>query len=98
MIQFLFLLFFVSISDVVLADDAEIGREIYHENCSSCHGKEMLKPGLAFDLKKFPKDDFQRFQSAVLNGKGSGMPAWKLKLSAEDVKLIWIYVKTESDH
>ena len=98
MFRGLFFLFIVCIAFMALADDAEIGREIYHENCSSCHGREMLKPGLAFDLKKFPKDDFQRFQNSVLDGKGSGMPAWKLKLSVEDVKLIWIYVKTGWDN
>ena len=53
----------------------------------------MQKPGLAFDLKTFPKGDFFRFQNSVLNGKGSGMPAWRGKLSEDDVQLLWLYVK-----
>jgi mono/diheme cytochrome c family protein len=43
------------------ADNAQIGNEIYHEHCAACHGRDMQKPGLAFDLKKFPKDGLWRF-------------------------------------
>jgi len=95
--QIFFCILILSFSSLGIADDVAIGNEIYHENCSACHGKEMLKPGLAFDLKKFPKEDFQRFRNSVLNGKGSGMPAWSVKLSEEDIKLLWLYVKTASD-
>ena len=91
------LLCFLGSSTAAFADNAQIGREIYHDNCATCHGREMQKPGLAFDLKKFPRDDFQRFQNSVLNGKGSGMPAWNAKLNQEDVQSLWEYVLTGSD-
>ncbi len=52
------------------ADDADLGRDVYGDFCVSCHGRDMVNPGgVTFDLRKFPKDDFERFQNAVLNGK-----------------------------
>ena len=34
------------------------GREVYEDNCQTCHGRDMVSPGLViFDLRKFPKDD-----------------------------------------
>ena len=77
-----------------LADDAEIGREIYRDVCAACHGKDMVSSGVAFDLRKFPKDDPSRFQNSVLNGKGTAMPPWRGQLSQEDVKALWDYLKT----
>jgi mono/diheme cytochrome c family protein len=29
----------------------------------------------------------------VLNGKGAAMPAWRDKLSDDDVELLWAYVR-----
>ena len=78
----------------VNANDAALGREIYQDTCAACHGRDMVSSGLAFDLRKFPLAEFDRFQNAVLNGKPPGMPGWRSQLSAEDVKAIWDYVKT----
>jgi cytochrome c5 len=75
--------------------DVEQGREIYGEFCGSCHGRDMINPGgVTFDLRKFPKDDFERFRNIVLNGKPPGMPPWREKVSEEDVKLLWDYVRS----
>lgn len=76
------------------ADDASLGRDIYKDFCASCHGKDMVGTGLAFDLRKFPLDNLSRFQQSVLNGTAKGMPAWKSQLSEQDVKALWDYVKT----
>ena len=76
------------------ADDMRLGRDIYRDYCATCHGGEMLNPGLAFDLRKFPKEEAERFRNAVLHGKGKGMPALEGQLSAEDVKALWAYVKS----
>jgi mono/diheme cytochrome c family protein len=54
----------------------------------------MLKPGLAFDLKTFPTQDYSRFEKSVLNGKGAGMPAWKSQLNVDDIRLLWAYVQS----
>jgi mono/diheme cytochrome c family protein len=76
------------------ADDAALGREIFHDLCAACHGKNMVSAGLAFDLRLLPRDDYKRFQETVLNGKGSAMPPWRSQLSSEDIKALWDYVKS----
>jgi mono/diheme cytochrome c family protein len=79
------------------ADEAKIdqGREVYGEFCVACHGRDMVSSGpMTFDLRKFPKDDFNRFKDVVLNGKGQAMPPWREKLSDEDVTLLWEYVRS----
>jgi mono/diheme cytochrome c family protein len=75
--------------------DVDQGRDTYQELCSSCHGRDMVNPGtLSFDLRTFPKDDFARFRSSVLSGKGTAMPAWTGKISDEDVLNLWAYVRS----
>ena len=77
-------------------DEAEIdqGREIYGELCVACHGRDMINlSGLSSDLRKFPKDQFDRFRDAVLNGKPPAMPPWRDKITDEDIKLLWAYVR-----
>src|SRR4029453_15127155 len=76
------------------ADDVDLGREVYDDFCVSCHGRDMVAPGgVTFDLRKFPTDDFERFRNAVLEGKPPAMPAWRDKISDDDVKLLWAYVR-----
>ena len=75
--------------------DVDQGRETYGELCVTCHGRDMVNAGaLSFDLRKFPKDDFERFKSSVLNGKGRAMPPWRDKVSDEDVSNLWAYVRS----
>jgi mono/diheme cytochrome c family protein len=70
------------------------GRMIYDDFCVTCHGRDMVTSGaVAFDLRKFPKDDFTRFRNSVLNGKPPAMPAWRDKVSDEEVLLLWAYVR-----
>ncbi len=62
------------------------GREVYEDNCETCHGRDMVSPGLVtFDLRKFPKDDPARFRGSVLDGKGTAMPAFRGRISDEEV-------------
>ena len=79
------------------SSEAEIdqGREIYGELCLACHGRDMINPGgLTFDLRKLPKDQFERFRDAIVNGKPPSMPPWRDKISDEDIKLLWAYVRS----
>lgn len=76
------------------ANPVEEGRSLYHELCASCHGRDMLNPGLAYDLRKFPKEDKKRFVNAVQNGTPKGMPPWKEQLSPEDIDTLWAYVRS----
>ena len=76
------------------ANPVEEGRSLYHELCGTCHGRDMRNPGLAYDLRKFPAQEQQRFVTSVKNGTPKGMPAWKDQLSAEDIDVLWAYVKS----
>jgi len=77
------------------AADIALGRDAFNEMCATCHGRDMIiVGGLAFDLRKFPAAEFERFRRAVMEGKGAGMPAWQDKISDEDLDLLWAYVRT----
>jgi mono/diheme cytochrome c family protein len=89
--------FFVASSNPARAADGDIdqGRDTYQDLCSTCHGRDMVNTGtLSFDLRKFPKDDFARFKSSVLNGKGTAMPSWAGKVSDEDLANLWAYLRS----
>ena len=84
----------VALSAAARADDADLGREVYADFCVTCHGRDMVNPGgVTFDLRKFPRDDFERFRNAVLDGKPPAMPPWRDKISDDDLKLLWAYVR-----
>jgi len=83
-----------TLGSLAFADDVDLGHDLYHELCAGCHGQDMMRPGLAFDLKKFPLNDPERFKNSVLNGKPPAMPAWRSQLSEDDVRLLWAYVKS----
>jgi mono/diheme cytochrome c family protein len=89
--------FFSTSGNAIDSSETEIeqGREIYGELCVTCHGRDMISPGgLTFDLRKFPKEQFERFRDAVLNGKPPTMPPWRDKVTDEDIKLLWVYVRS----
>jgi mono/diheme cytochrome c family protein len=75
-------------------DQIDQGRQVYDDLCATCHGRDMMSPGLVtFDLRKFPKDDAVRFRTSVLDGKGAAMPPWRGKVSDEELNLLWAYVR-----
>jgi mono/diheme cytochrome c family protein len=75
--------------------DVDQGHDTYQDLCSSCHGRDMVNSGtLSFDLRKFPKDESDRFRTSVLNGKGTAMPAWAGKVSDEDLANLWAYIRS----
>jgi len=77
------------------ADLIEQGRDLYADTCAACHGRDMVNAGgIAFDLRKFPKDDFARFRNSVLNGKNEAMPAWRDKIDDNDLAALWAYVRS----
>lgn len=69
------------------------GRALYARHCSHCHGFNMVNPGtIAYDLRRFPRDDEPRFLDSVTNGKNGRMPPWKGVLSQEEIRHLWAYV------
>ena len=67
------------------------GAEIYSVNCSPCHGARMEGPGSAFDLRKFPRDQRERFINSVTRGKNQ-MPPWGDFFKPDQLEALWAYV------
>ena len=74
-------------------DQIAAGAELYAVNCSPCHGARMQDPGAAFNLRKFPPDQHERFVTSVTRGKNQ-MPPWGDMLKPEEVEALWAYVTT----
>jgi mono/diheme cytochrome c family protein len=68
------------------------GAGIYAQNCSPCHGARMLDPNAAFDLRKFPPDEKNRFVNSVTRGKNQ-MPPWGDLLQSDDIDALWAYIR-----
>src|SRR5215472_11330487 len=78
-------------SGSALADE---GRAIYSRQCSRCHGYNMINTGLVgVDLRKFPRDDHERFVDSVRRGRPPRMPPWGDVLSADEIEALWAYVQ-----
>jgi mono/diheme cytochrome c family protein len=74
------------------AAEAAAGRRIYTQNCSRCHGINMVSPGGAFfDLRQYPLEEKERFFRSVNEGVRA-MPAWKDGLKPEEINKVWAYV------
>ncbi|HEY6239716.1 MAG TPA: cytochrome c [Burkholderiales bacterium] len=72
-------------------EQLKTGADIYARNCSPCHGARMLDPQGAFDLRKFPRDQHERFVNSVTRGKNQ-MPPWGDLLKPEEIEALWAYV------
>jgi cytochrome c6 len=82
-------------SQTAEADLVEQGHDLYDDLCATCHGRDMVNAGaFSFDLRKFPKDDLARFRDSVLNGKNQAMPAWRDKITDEDLAALWAFVRS----
>jgi mono/diheme cytochrome c family protein len=67
------------------------GAELYAVSCSPCHGTRMQEPGAAFNLRKFPPDQRERFVNSVTRGKNQ-MPPWRDFFKPEQLEALWAYV------
>ena len=84
----------VGLAGPAAAVTVEDGLSVYRQFCSHCHGIDMVNPGTSsFDLRRFPRDQRDRFEAAVLRGRGS-MPAWGDILRPEELEAVWLYVAT----
>jgi cytochrome c55X len=69
------------------------GRKLYVSYCARCHGVEMVTTGAAYDLRRFPADQKERFERSVLQGVRA-MPAWSGTLAPAEVNALWAYLET----
>jgi len=64
----------------------------YERTCAPCHGRNMVNSGTTvYDLRRFPREQAERFFNSVTNGKGN-MPSFRDALTAEQIQLLWAYV------
>jgi cytochrome c55X len=71
------------------------GKRTYAENCSHCHGPNMLNSGtITPDLRRFP-DDKLRFFTTVKNGKNNKMPPWGDILDDDKIEALWAFVSSQ---
>ena len=77
------------------ADLAKVGKGLYAQHCSHCHGFNMVNPGtVTYDLRKFPHEQKERFVNSVIMGKGGIMPPWGDAVNLDDIDALWAYVLT----
>jgi mono/diheme cytochrome c family protein len=69
----------------------DAGARIYAVNCSPCHGTRMQDAESAFDLRKFPRDQRERFVNSIVRGKNQ-MPAWGDMFKPDEIDALWAYV------
>ena len=67
------------------------GSELFAVNCAPCHGPRMQGTESAFDLRKFPRDQRERFVASVTRGKNQ-MPPWGDFFKPEQIDALWAYV------
>lgn len=72
----------------------DLGKRTYAQNCSHCHGPNMVNAGtITPDLRRFPEDR-DRFFTTVKSGKNGRMPPWGDILSEEQIADIWAYLSS----
>jgi cytochrome c6 len=89
----LFLLLLICVDAKAQNSSAQQGKILFERNCIRCHGKNGAKGFLgAKNLQKSGMED-QQLATIISNGKRI-MPSWKDKLSADEIKVIIVYIKT----
>ena len=78
---------------VFSAEQLSARAEIFERNCAPCHGPRMRDPESAFDLRKFPRNQRDRFVNSVARGKNQ-MPPWGDMLKPDEIEALWAYVTT----
>jgi mono/diheme cytochrome c family protein len=81
----------VRAEDAFPKEQIAAGAELYATNCSPCHGARMLDPEGAFNLRKFPSNQHDRFVNSVTRGKNQ-MPPWGDFFKPEQIEALWAYV------
>jgi cytochrome c oxidase cbb3-type subunit 3 len=91
------LFFLIALGRPSFAEDpAAAGARIYAENCSTCHGDDLVNNAhIAFDLRRLKADEHDRFVNSVLHGKNR-MPPWEGVLDAAKIDALWAYIRANA--
>src|SRR5262245_50334782 len=73
------------------AEQIKAGAELYATNCSPCHGPRLQGTESAFDLRKFPPGQRERFVNSVTRGKNQ-MPPWGDFFKPDQLDALWAYI------
>lgn len=79
--------------------DLALGKKVYVDNCSVCHGlegkgnRELGAPNLTDKIWLYSPDKATIVQG-IQNGRGGVMPAWGGRLSEPTLKALTVYVHT----
>jgi mono/diheme cytochrome c family protein len=86
------------------ADMVKQGQTLFEANCARCHGKTGVGDGPDGDPQSPPADLTDPYRAPlnpdgtlfykISNGKGNEMPAFKDKLSKDDIWAVVEYIKT----
>ena len=77
---------------------APAGAAVYALRCSGCHGVDLNNTSGAqvFDLRRLRPADRERFVNSVISGKDN-MPSWYGILTAEEIDMVWAYIRATVD-
>lgn len=76
------------------ADQIDIGRQLYHGYCATCHGAAAISGSVTPDLRYMDADTHAQFAAIVAGARAQrGMPAFAHLLPPEQVALIHEYLK-----
>ncbi len=78
----------ISAPDPALVDD---GRRRYTGMCARCHGLNLVTTGIGFDLRRFPRDDKERFVRSITKGL-KAMPAFEGNIKPVEIEALWAYI------
>ena len=75
-----------------------VGKDIYYERCSMCHGLDVASGGLVPDLRYASHDTFESWDAIVLGGslRDKGMPAFGAIFTKDDSDAIRAFVIDEA--
>ena len=74
------------------SEQIHAGHLQYERTCAPCHGRNMVNSGTTvYDLRRFPRDQPERFFNSVTNGKGN-MPSFRDALTPDQMQVLWAYV------
>lgn len=89
-----------------LAKDVEIdldaGQQIFTQNCAACHagGNNVINPDKTLQietLKLYKMDSIDAITNQVANGNVAGMPAFRERLSDEDIQNVANFVLKQAN-